>query len=93
MAPKQQKDLLTRLAEAGEKALQQLGDAPGMDRVGAFATSTKDRLDELTKRVQGIGALEARIEKLEKQVAAMAKSGSSPKKSAAKRSSAKRSAS
>ncbi len=65
------KDLLSRLADAGEEALNRLGDAPGMDRVTAFANSTRDRLDELTKRVRGIEALESRVAKLEKQVAAM----------------------
>jgi len=65
------KDLLSRLADAGEDALNRLGDAPGMDRVTAFANSTRDRLDELTKRVRGVEALEARVAKLEKQVAAL----------------------
>ena len=67
----QLKDLLGRLADAGEEALNRLGDAPGMDRVTAFANSTRDRLDELTKRVRGIEALETRVAKLEKQVAAL----------------------
>jgi hypothetical protein len=76
MAGKPQKDLLTRLADAGEDALHRLGDAPGMDRVTTFAKSTKKQLDELTKRVQGIKELEARIVKLEKQVAALSKDSS-----------------
>ena len=73
---KQQKDLLTRLADAGEDALHRLSDAPGMDRVTTFAKSTRKQLDELTKRVQGISALEARLAKLEKQVAALSKDSS-----------------
>ena len=76
MAPKRQKDLLARLADAGEDALHRLSDAPGMDRVTAFAKSTGKQLDELTKRVQGISALEARVAKLEKQVAALSKESS-----------------
>jgi hypothetical protein len=80
---KQQKDLLTRLADAGEDALHRLSDAPGMDRVTAFAKSTGKQLDELTKRVQGISALESRIAKLEKQVAALSKE--SPKRSPARK--------
>lgn len=81
------KDLLTRLADAGEDALSRLTDKPAIDRVTAFATSTRDRLDELTKRVRGIDALEARLTKLEKQVAALAGTKSTP---ARKSSSAKR---
>ena len=72
-----QKDLLARLAEAGEEALHRLSEAPGMDRATAFAKSTRKQLDELTKRVQGISALEARIAKLEKQVATLSKDSSS----------------
>lgn len=81
------KDLLTRLADAGEDALSRLTDKPAIDRVTAFATSTRDRLDELTKRVRGIDALEARLTKLEKQVAALAGTKSTParKSSPAKR--------
>ena len=81
------KDLLSRLADAGEDALNRLGDAPGMDRVTAFANSTRDRLDELTKRVRGVEALEARVAKLEKQVAALSgtKTTASRKRSTATR--------
>jgi hypothetical protein len=70
------KDLLTRLADAGEEALHRLSEAPGMERATAFANSTRKQLEELTKRVQGISALEARVAKLEKQVAAMSKGSS-----------------
>jgi hypothetical protein len=70
------KDLLARLADAGEEALHRLSEAPGMERATAFATSTRKQLEELTKRVQGIKALEARVAKLEKQVATMSKPSS-----------------
>jgi hypothetical protein len=76
MAGKPQNDLLAKLADAGEDALRRLSDAPGMDRMTTFAKSTRKQLDELTKRVQGIKELEARIAKLEKQVAALSKDSS-----------------
>ncbi len=79
------KDLLTRLADAGELALRRLGEAPGMDRALAYARTTRKQIDELTKRVQGISALEARIAKLEKQVAALSKDSSSSKRSPARK--------
>lgn len=86
------KDLLTKLADAGEEALSRLTETPGIDKMTAFASSTKDRLDELTKRVRGIEQLEARLVKLEKQVAALAGTKSAARKSTpAKRSTAKRS--
>jgi polyhydroxyalkanoate synthesis regulator phasin len=75
------KDLLARLADAGEEALRRLGEAPGMDRAMAYAKT----IDELTKRVQGISELEARIAKLEKQVAALSKEGSSSKRAPARK--------
>jgi hypothetical protein len=71
---KAEKDLLARLAEAGEEALQRLSEAPGFDRAIAAARSTRRQLDELTRRVQGISDLEERIGRLEKQVAALTKS-------------------
>jgi hypothetical protein len=79
------KDLLTRLADAGEVALRRLGEAPGMDRALAYAHTTRKQIDELTKRVQGISALEARIAKLEKQVAALSKDPGSSKRSPARK--------
>jgi hypothetical protein len=63
------KDLLTRLADAGEDAIGRLGEAPGMDRVVGFANSTRDRLDELTRRARGVEELERRVARLEKRLA------------------------
>ena len=86
MAKESDKDLLARLADAGEDALRRLTEAPGMDRALAYAKQTRKQLDELTKRVQGINALEARIAKLEKQVASLSKeSASSSKRSPARK--------
>jgi phage I-like protein len=89
------KDLLTKLADAGEDALSRLTEAPGIDKMTAFASSTKDRLDELTKRVRGIEQLEARLAKLEKQVAALSGTKTAParKASPAKRSTTRKTAS
>ena len=81
---KDQKDLLARLADAGEEALRRFAEAPGMERATAYAKSSRKQLDELTKRVQGISALEDRIARLEKQVAALAKE--SPKRTPARKS-------
>jgi hypothetical protein len=82
---KDQKDLLARLADAGEEALRRFAEAPGMERATAYAKSSRKQLDELTKRVQGISDLEARIAKLEKQVAALSKDTPSSKRSPARK--------
>ena len=55
-----------------------------MDRALAYARTTRKQIDELTKRVQGISALEARIAKLEKQVAALSKDSGSTTRSPAR---------
>jgi hypothetical protein len=65
----QEKDFVTRLADAGEEALQRIADLPGGQRaLGAF-NDLRLRVDDLTKKVRGIDALEARVAKLEKQLA------------------------
>jgi hypothetical protein len=67
------KDLVTRLADAGEDALQRLSDLPGGQRaLGAF-NDLRTRVDELGKKVRGIDALEARITKLERELASLKK--------------------
>ena len=67
--PAGEKDIVTRLADAGEEALQRLAELPGGQRaLGAF-NDLRSRVDEMAKKVRGIDALEARIAKLEKQVA------------------------
>jgi hypothetical protein len=69
----QDKDLVTRLADAGEDALQRLTDLPGGQRaLGAF-NDLRARVDELGKKVRGIDALEARITKLERELASLKK--------------------
>jgi phage shock protein A len=81
------KDLVGRLTEAGEDALQRIADLPGGQRaVGAF-NDLRNRVDELSKKVRGIDQLEARVAKLERELATL-KRGST---STARRTSARRS--
>ena len=68
-----EKDLMTRLADAGEEALQRLSELPGGQRARTAVNDLRTRVDDLTKKVRGIDALEARILKLEKEVAALKK--------------------
>jgi hypothetical protein len=76
-----EKDLVTRLAEAGEEALQRLSELPGGQRaLGAF-NDLKVRVDDLTRRVRGIEQLEERVAKLEKDVAALRKAKSPTRRS------------
>lgn len=63
-----QTDILGRLTDVSEAALQQLGQVPGAERFLGVASSMKDRIDELQNRTRGIDAMEARIAELERQV-------------------------
>jgi hypothetical protein len=73
-------DLLGRLTDLGEEALQRLGDAPGADRALGALNALRDRLDELQKRVRGLEELEHRLTALERKVDRLAKgeTGGSP---------------
>ena len=81
---------MTRLADAGEDALQRIAELPGGQRAMAAFNDLKARVDELGKKVRGIEALEERVAKLEKEVAALKKAKASTR-SSTERSSAKRS--
>ncbi|HEY8627384.1 MAG TPA: hypothetical protein VIL56_03655 [Gaiellaceae bacterium] len=85
--PRQRTDLVSKLTDAGEEAINRLHDAPGADRLLAVATNMRDRVDELTKKVRGIDAMEKRLRDLERQVEKLgggAKKTASRSRSAAK---------
>jgi hypothetical protein len=86
MAERRQ-DLLGRLADLSEEAVQRLADAPGADRVLHALKGLGDRVDELQRRTRGFEELERRLSALEKKVDGLAKParraakpGSAPKK-------------
>jgi len=63
------RDLLTRLADAGEEAIAKLGETPGAERVTGALGGMRDRMDELQKRVRGLEELERRVAALEARLA------------------------
>ena len=67
-------DLLGRLADLSEDAIQRLSDAPGAERVIGAMNTMRDRLDELQKRVRGLEELEQRLTALERKVDKLGKS-------------------
>jgi uncharacterized protein involved in exopolysaccharide biosynthesis len=94
MAERKQ-DLLGRLADLSEEAVQRLAEAPGADRVLQALKGLADRVDDLQRRTRGFEELEKRLTTLEKRVDGLAnpsrgagsrprtrtpKSGSTPKK-------------
>jgi uncharacterized protein involved in exopolysaccharide biosynthesis len=95
MAERKQ-DLLGRLADLSEEAVQRLAEAPGADRVLQALKGLADRVDDLQRRTRGFEELEKRLTTLEKRVDGLAKpsrgaasaarartpkSGATPKKS------------
>ncbi len=73
------RDLLGRLTDLSEDAIQRLADAPGGDRVFKALTSVRDQLSELQKRVRGLEELERRLTALEKRVDKLSKAPAAPK--------------
>ena len=77
-ATETEKDVLARLADRGEEALQRLTELPGGKRALQAFNDLRARVDDLSKKVRGIDALEARVAKLERELAAL-KRESKPK--------------
>jgi hypothetical protein len=77
MAGTRRNDLLGRLADLSEEAIQRLSDAPGADKVLGAMNTLRDRVDELQKRVRGLEQLEKRLEALERKVDKLGKGATS----------------
>jgi hypothetical protein len=73
MAGARRNDLLGKLADFGEEAMQRLSDAPGGDRLVGALNATRERVDELQKRVRGLEELEKRLSALERKVDKLSK--------------------
>jgi len=69
--PRSDSDVIGRLAGKGEEAVQRLADLPGGTRALKAFNDLKLRVDDLSKKVRGIDALEQRVAKLEKDLAAL----------------------
>jgi len=69
MTRNQPKDILSRVADLGEEALQKLPNLPGGDRVLEVVNQSRTRLDEMQKRLRGLDVLERRVDELEERLA------------------------
>jgi hypothetical protein len=79
MATKKQtdEDVIGRLAGKGEQAIHRLADLPGGSKALSMFNDLRARVDDLSKRVRGIDALEQRVARLEKDLASL-KRGQKP---------------
>jgi hypothetical protein len=67
------KDLVARLTDLSEGAIQRISEAPGAERAFQALKGLADKVDELQRQTRGFAELEKRLSKLEKRVDAMAK--------------------
>lgn len=72
------KDVISRLAGRGEEALSRLAELPGGTRALKALNDTRDRVEELSKRMRGVDELEKRVARLEKELAALRRSQKPP---------------
>ena len=77
MAGARRTDLLGKLADLSEEAIQRLSDAPGAERLVGAINATRERVDELQKRVRGMDDLEKRLAALERKVDKLGKAATS----------------
>ena len=71
--PDQTKDLLARLTDLSEGAIQRFSEAPGAEKAYQALKALGDRVDDLQRRTRGFEEFEKRLTALEKKVDAMAK--------------------
>jgi hypothetical protein len=69
--PKDERDVIARLAERGEQTIARLSELPGGTRAMQAVNDLRARVDELGKKVRGIDELEQRVAKLEKGLATL----------------------
>ena len=76
------KDLVARIKDVGEDAIQKIGDVPGGKMALDALNGLRDRIDDLQKRMKRVDELEKRVEALEKAAkkpAPSKRSSSSPR--------------
>ena len=64
-------DVIGRLAETGEQAMQRLADLPGGTKAVQMFNDLRARVDDLSRRMRGVDQLEQRVTRLEKELAAL----------------------
>lgn len=70
--------MLAKLGERGEQTIAKLADLPGGTKALKAFNDLRAGVDELGKKVRGIDALEARVAKLEQELAAVKRAQKPP---------------
>ena len=82
----QEKDVIARLAEAGEEALQKLAELPGGKSMVKAMGDVRDRLDDVAAKLRTLDPLERRVSAIEKRLDSLQK----PKPATARRTAARK---
>ncbi len=89
---KNPQDLLSRVADLGEEALQKLPNVPGGNKLMDMVNQSRTRLDDVQKRLRGLDVLEQRVDELEQRLAKLETSATTRKAAAKKPAASKPSA-
>src|SRR5262249_33923351 len=93
----QDKDVIGRLADKGEEALNKLGDLPGGKSLLKAVGDIRTRLDDTTMKLRKLDPLERRVSSIEKRLAALEPKpkpkGATTRKPAARKSTTRKSTS
>ena len=68
MAKARQRTLVSRLADAGEEAIQKLGGTPGADRLVGAMNGMRVRMDDMQKQLRAIASIEKRLTAIERRL-------------------------
>lgn len=80
----QTKDLLARLTDLSEGAIQRISEAPGAEKAYQALKALGERVDDLQRRTRGFEEIEKRLTALEKKVDGLAKPKAARKSSSAR---------
>jgi hypothetical protein len=83
-----QKNLIEKLADAGEDALTKLAGASAAHKVLEATSGVTKRLDEMQKRLRGLADVEKKVARLERRLAKLEAAGRAKTPGAKKRASA-----
>jgi hypothetical protein len=64
----QEKDVISRLADAGEEALHRIGDLPGGKSMLKAMNDVRSRLDDVAVKLRKLDPLERRVSAIEKRL-------------------------
>jgi hypothetical protein len=86
-----EKDVITRLADAGEEALQRLAELPGGKSMLKTMGDVRDRLDDMAVKLRKLDPLQRRVSAIEKRLDSLEKpkASTTPRSTTARKSSAR----